>query len=190
MTAGPDLTGRLVRLRRAGLADVPRMTELLQDERVTRYLDHWSDTPYTMERSLEFVTHVASSSDSVGWVVDALEDGAYIGNTSLDSINAADRVCSWGIWLGPPDRWGRGYATEACMLAVEHAFTTLGLHKVVLDVYAGNAAARRAYEKAGFVSEGVRRRHHWDGSRFVDVELMAVFDDNPLYAQPIARGVP
>ncbi len=69
-------------------------------------------------------------------------------------------------------------------LACEYAFRYLGVEKVWLYVFAGNDRARRSYEKAGFVSEGVRRRHYWSDGALTDVEMMAVFSDNPLYADP------
>lgn len=156
------------------------MTELLQDGQVTRYLDHWSDPPYTADKSAAWVTAITAASDAIAWAIEAVEDGAYIGNTGLDAINLVDRRCSWGLWIAPPDRWGRGYGTEACRLAVGHALGALRLHKVTLEVYAGNERARRAYERAGFVVEGTRRRHHWDGERLIDVTEMAVFADSAL----------
>jgi hypothetical protein len=40
----------------------------------------------------------------------------------------------------------------------------LGLHRISLDVFAFNPRVRRAYEKAGFVAEGVLRDAlRWDG---------------------------
>ena len=51
---------------------------------------------------------------------------------------------------------------------LDYAFTALGLHSIMLTVYAFNLAGRRAYEKAGFREVGRRRQghrlggHHWD----------------------------
>jgi hypothetical protein len=36
--------------------------------------------------------------------------------------------------------------------------------------------------KAGFATEGVLRRHYWQGGRLVDLEVVSVFGDHPLYA--------
>ncbi|MDQ2960288.1 MAG: GNAT family N-acetyltransferase [Candidatus Dormibacteraeota bacterium] len=167
-------------------ADVEPLAAALADERVVRYLDHWSRGPYSMSRARQWVTSATPETVRV-WAIECCDDGALIGSTGLDSIDLQNRRCSWGIWTGPPDRWGRGYGTEACMLSVEHAFRTLGLSKVSLSVWAGNDRARRAYEKAGFTSEGVLRRHYLLDGALVDVEVMAVFADNPLYVRRIAQ---
>jgi RimJ/RimL family protein N-acetyltransferase len=100
----------------------------------------------------------------------------------LHQINHRNRNCEWGIWIGPPERWNQGFGTEACRLAVGYAFDHMAMEKVSLDIYEGNDRARRAYQKAGFATEGILRRHYWLGGRLVDVEIMSVFRDHPLYA--------
>jgi ribosomal-protein-alanine N-acetyltransferase/ribosomal-protein-serine acetyltransferase len=51
---------------------------------------------------------------------------------------------------------------------VDHAFGELGLRRLDLRVFPDNAAARRCYEAAGFVQEGVECEAlrigtvHWD----------------------------
>ena len=58
--------------------------------------------------------------------------------------------------------WG----TEATRLIVGYGFEKLGLHRISLEVYAFNPRARRAYEKVGFVAEGVLRDALlWEGER-------------------------
>src|SRR5262245_48613499 len=52
---------------------------------------------------------------------------------------------------------GRGVGRRALALVLEHAFGTLGAHRVWLDVITHNERARRAYAAAGFVHEGVQR---------------------------------
>jgi [ribosomal protein S5]-alanine N-acetyltransferase len=52
-------------------------------------------------------------------------------------------------------RWnGRGFATEAVRLALEHAFTEVGLHRVQAAVMPRNAGSIRVLEKNGFREEG------------------------------------
>jgi len=49
-----------------------------------------------------------------------------------------------------PDRWGRGYATEAVERLLRHGFEELGLRQVWATCYEDNAASRRVLEKCGF----------------------------------------
>ena len=65
-----------------------------------------------------------------------------------------------------------GYGTEATRLTLDYAFTALGLHSVLLKVYAFNLAGLRTYQKAGFREIGRRREAHHMGGRLWDVILM------------------
>ena len=47
------------------------------------------------------------------------------------------------------DRWGRGLATEAASAVRDHAFSALGLDRLVSLIRSGNAASRRVAEKVG-----------------------------------------
>ncbi len=179
-----DITGRLVRLRAFRPDDAHAIAAQLADPRVVTHLAQWSRGPYTLEEAAGWITNHAP--DEVHWAIECLEDGAFIGSTGLHAIDHRNRHCSWGIWTGPPERWGHGYGTEACMLMVEYAFRHLAMEKVLLYVYAGNDRARRSYEKAGFTSEGILRRQYWLNGALADTEVMAVFSENALYANPIA----
>ena len=55
-----------------------------------------------------------------------------------------------------------------------------GAHKIDLEVWPHNEAARRLYERAGFVAEG-RRRRHWrrnSGELWDSIEMSLVLDDH------------
>ena len=84
-----------------------------------------------------------------------VSDGAPVGTASLLAIDWRMRRSMFGIALG--ERRGKGLGTDATRLTLDWAFNMLGLHNVMLNVLPANAAAIRAYEKAGFRRIGVRR---------------------------------
>jgi RimJ/RimL family protein N-acetyltransferase len=69
---------------------------------------------------------------------------------------------------------GRGIGRRAVALVLEHAFGTLGAHRVWLDVMTHNERARRAYAAAGFVHEGIQREALRRGDRYESLALMSV----------------
>jgi RimJ/RimL family protein N-acetyltransferase len=81
-----------------------------------------------------------------------------IGNCGLVSVDERDRTAEFEIVIGEADARGRGYGTEATRLALDHAFTVLGMRNIMLKVYAFNQVGIRAYEKAGFKQFGRRRQ--------------------------------
>lgn len=171
--------GDLVKLRALVPEDGAAITAAVADPEVVRYLDNWAWRPYGPADAQDFIGRHDPS--TVTWAIECLEDGAWIGSTDLHQLDFRNRNCWWGIMVAPPARWGKGYGSEACRLAVGYAFRQLGMEKVYLRVYEGNERGRRAYAKAGFEIEATLPRDHWVEGRLVASHLMAVYRDHPLY---------
>ncbi|HEX2035018.1 MAG TPA: GNAT family protein [Chloroflexota bacterium] len=127
-------------------------------------------TPEALEA--EYERYSKSGPERVQFVVYEWATTRPIGLVGLSQINYAHRTAELGISLGESDCWGKGYGTEATRLVLDYAFTMLGLHNVMLRVYAYNERARRAYLRAGFREIGRRREAHRLGTRVVDEVLM------------------
>ena len=63
-----------------------------------------------------------------------------------------------GYWVAR-EVAGRGVATTAVALALDHCFGPVGLHRVEANVRPENTASRRVVEKLGMVQEGLHRRY-------------------------------
>jgi len=86
------------------------------------------------------------------------------------------RACQSNITIGERDAWGHGYGGESTRLMVDHAFGSLGLHRVALSVFAFNERALRAYARVGFVTEGRSREAIWRDGRWWDEIHMSVLE--------------
>ena len=53
-----------------------------------------------------------------------------------------------------PDAWGRGYATEACVAAIEWAFDVLGWTEVIQSISPANTASQRVAQRLGACNRG------------------------------------
>ena len=100
--------------------------------------------------------------------------GRHVGNIKIGPVNPHHRCASVGLIIGEKARWGRGYATEAIALAARYAFTVLGLHKLTAGVIEGNEGSQRAFEKNGFMVEGVRRRQNFCEGRWRDESILGL----------------
>jgi diamine N-acetyltransferase len=72
-------------------------------------------------------------------------------------------------------------------------FTALGLHSIMLTVYAFNLAGRRAYEQAGFREVGRRRQSHWMGGHYWDeiiMDCLATEFTNPVLSRVFVPDAP
>jgi RimJ/RimL family protein N-acetyltransferase len=103
-----------------------------------------------------------------------LATGEWVGEVVLHDLEPDDRSCRFRILLARPGLYDRGLGTEASSLVLAHAFETVGLHRVELEVLAVNPRARHVYERLGFVHEGTRRESLcWEGA-FIDTEVMSM----------------
>jgi diamine N-acetyltransferase len=106
--------------------------------------------PMTSEKEQDWYDRQSKAEDDVPFTIYERETLRPIGNTGLHGVDHRNRSATFGILIGEPDCRGKGYGTETTRLMLDYAFTALGLHNVMLTVFAFNAA-------------GTRRRHHIAG---------------------------
>jgi [ribosomal protein S5]-alanine N-acetyltransferase len=149
----------------------------LNDPDVNRYLESRFETA-TVASVRDFIRQKSGDRREPFFAI-VLNDGdRHIGNIKLGPINPVHRFAEIGLLIGEKDCWGRGYATEAIEAVTRYAFGALGLHRVSAGCYADNEGSARAFEKAGFSREGVRRSCCLSGERYVDVILLGRVRDN------------
>jgi aminoglycoside 6'-N-acetyltransferase len=89
-------------------------------------------------------------------------DGAVAGLIQFsEELEPRYKHASVDLFLAP-ELHGRGFGTEAVRAVVRHLVAERGHHRITIDPAAGNAAAIRAYEKAGFTRVGIMRRYERD----------------------------
>jgi RimJ/RimL family protein N-acetyltransferase len=175
-----DITGELLKLRAFDPEDAEGMAEILADPEVARYAGSPMLFPLSAERVREWAT--STRPDLYRWALESVEEKCLIGDATLSRIDFRNRNCWFGIVIGPPRRWGRGYGTEATILVTRFGFRHLGMEKVYLGVFEGNDRAKRAYDKAGYRIEAELPRHHLLDGRLVTSSVMAAYSDHPVYA--------
>ncbi|WP_209441042.1 GNAT family N-acetyltransferase [Streptomyces violaceorubidus] len=170
----PVLTGDKTVLRPFTAADADTMWDIVNDPEVVRFTFEPTGE-LTLDRLRSWYGVRTADPDRLDLAVTDRATGELVGEVVLYEWDPAARSCTFRTLLGPRGR-DRGLGSEATRLIVGHAFAQVGLHRVQLEVYADNPRARRAYEKAGFVVEGVRREAALRGGTRVDEVLMAVLD--------------
>lgn len=168
----PVLTGEKTLLRPFTVDDVPVMAEILADPEVLR-LTGSPDEEFGPERLRSWYGTRGEQPDRLDLGVVDRATGELVGEAVLNEWDRHNRNCTFRILIGPRGR-DRGLGTEATRLIVGHAFEQLALHRVSLYVFAFNPRARRAYEKAGFVAEGVERQTLLHDGEWIDAVRMSV----------------
>ena len=151
---------------------VPVYERWINDFEVVRTLGVSGPRPLTTEGEVAWYERTALSDKDVSFTMYERSSLRPIGSSGLHFVDHYNRTATFGILIGEKDCWGKGYGTEATRLMLDYAFTGLGLHNVMLNVFANNERAIRAYRRAGFREIGRRRQAHRTGGDMEDVVFM------------------
>lgn len=160
----------------------------INDFEVLRPLSVRGLQPQTAEGEVAWYERMAVSQTDVEFTIYERSSLRPIGNLGLHQIDHYNRTAIFGILIGEKDCWGKGYGTEATRLVLDYAFTGLGLQNVMLNVFATNERAIRAYTRAGFREIGRRRQAHRVAGNPEDIVLMdclATEFERPITRHPV-----
>jgi RimJ/RimL family protein N-acetyltransferase len=174
----PDaIEGRLVTLRRHVPANLSAFRRWYADVEIAR-LARYQATPMRPEEIERFFAARVVGPDALAMAVHERATDWLIGTCAFSQLDGENGSALYHITIGEPDTWGKGFGTEATRLMVDHAFGTLGLHRVSLYVFEFNERAIRAYQRCGFVIEGRARESIWRDGRWWDELAMSVLESD------------
>lgn len=171
----PTLTGELVLLRPLTDADTPVVIRGLADTESMRLTG--THRRFTTDDVSAALRDWSGRDDRIDLAVTERASGRHAGEVVLNELDRDNLSCGFRIAL-TSEFTDRGLGSEATRLVLGHAFDTVGVHRVELEVYAFNPRARRVYEKIGFVYEGTRRHALRWGREWVDSHIMAMLADD------------
>ncbi len=168
------LEGDRIYLREVRLSDVgENYYQWMNDPEVTRYLEA-RFYPNPVERLREYVAGKLGDRNNVFLAIVLKESDRHIGNIKLGPINWIHRFADVGLLVGEKDCWGKGYATEAIRLVTHYAFNTLDLRRLTAGCYDANMGSAKAFLKAGWQQEGLRKGHFYCNGSYVDEILLGI----------------
>lgn len=182
------LTGEHVRLRALDERDLPHLERWWSDPE-WQVFQQLTVRPQpdgaTQEQFKRWSTN--DSASGAGFSIETIESGQFVGHVTLWGAALPSRSATLGIIVGP-NHVGRGYGTDAVRVAARYGFRSMGLHRIGLAVAAFNTRGLRAYEKAGFQVEGVRREAVFLNGAFTDEVLMGLLRQDWEARPSVARA--
>lgn len=172
------LTDGVVRLRLGTDADVQRITELVQDEEVTRWttIPDGQNSDGTRKWMQRGMAGLATGSDLSLVIADAGTNEP-LGTIGLHEINRASERAVAGYVLARESR-GKGLGRRALRLLCAFAFKELRLARVEVTIEAENRVSRATAEAVGFREEGVLRSYMRIAGRRRDMVMYGLLPDD------------
>ena len=106
--------------------------------------------PFTEAMHQNWLESQVKTGQVAQFIIYVKESDIPIGSVYFRDIDYKAGVAEYGIFIGEDDYIGKGYGTEAAVLALQYAFETMTLQKVFVRVFADNIADVRSYDKVGF----------------------------------------
>ena len=171
--------GALVYLRPREPGDGETIHAWYQDTRIATLM---GDLPRSLawRRSRYDALLAEEATDAYTFIICRLEDDLPVGRLDLFSIDRQNGSAAFGLAIGDPSMWGKGYGTDAVNAVMDFAFGQLRLERLWLDTDDHNARAQAIYEKCGFVREGVFRHAFYQDGRWSDDIRMAMIREEWL----------
>ena len=175
----PILTTKRLILKPLSISHLSQeYVDWLNDSEVYKFLDSGGD--YTLEKLQEYIQAVIQK-DIFFWGIHIRNTGQHIGNIKIDPINHRHGLGEYGIMMGEKSEWGKGYAKESSLKAIDFCFTELNIRKLTLGVVSDNTSAVHLYKKIGFIKEGIFKKHCLYQGEYYDIIKMAIFNQKFTY---------
>lgn len=175
------IIGKRVRLR---LPDTPLDHQLQVEWRNAPAIKpyFYDDEPVSLEGHMRWWESVSVDSEQRFYMIDALTEATEpytilkspipIGTTSLLHIDWRNRTAEYGrLMIGAEEYRGKGggFAFEAEVLLMRHAFNSLNLNRIWGHVLDFNDRVMKLHNKVGFVQEGLLRQHIFKSGKYYDI---------------------
>ena len=134
----------------------------------------WSHAMSSPDAAREFIRRAAElEQEHRGFHWGLWQGDALLGGIPCWSLDAVHRVAELGYWL-VREAHGRGLATSATRIAVNHLFTEHRVNRIEFQCRTENVASRRVAEGVGGQLEGIRRQSHFVAGAFRDHAVYAI----------------
>lgn len=150
-------TSRLI-LREMEESDLQAFFEMDSNPLVHQYLGN--QPLQEMNQSMDIIHFVQQQYIDNGmgrWTILLKESGEYLGWSGLklltEETNSMINIVDVGYRLSPV-HWGKGYATESSLAALEYGFEHLHLSKIYASAHRENKASQHVLKKIGMQISG------------------------------------
>jgi RimJ/RimL family protein N-acetyltransferase len=170
------IAGEHVILRAFERDDAERCYRWMNDPNIVRTLK--SRYPIAFQNEIEWLERAMHANSSERhFAVERKDDRTHIGNASIHDIEWISRTASFGLFIGEPSAWNRGFGSDAIGTLVRFAFEEMNLRKMRINVFEYNERAKHVLLTHGFVQEGRLAREFFREGTYHDILILSRFRD-------------
>ncbi|WP_208559312.1 GNAT family N-acetyltransferase [Marinilactibacillus kalidii] len=166
------MKSKRIHLRPIAIKDTKIYYESTQSEEIM-YMTGTQQT-FTFEQIEEHIKTIIVDDSREDYAICFNKTNEMVGELSIMDIDKRNSAAAFRISMNSTKYTGIGLGSEAIDLIVDYVFNSLNLNRLQLEVYSHNPRGIRAYEKAGFIKEGVLREKLLYNGKYSDEIIMSI----------------
>jgi RimJ/RimL family protein N-acetyltransferase len=171
------IAGEHVILRAFERDDAERCYRWMNDPNIVRTLKTRYPIPFQGEVEwLDRAMHPGSNERQ--FAIERKDDRTHVGNASIHEIDWVSRTGWFGLFIGEPAAWNRGFGSDAIQTLVRFAFDEMNLIKLRINVFEYNERAKHVLLAQGFVQEGKLAREFYRDGVYHDIVILSKFRES------------
>lgn len=125
-------------------------------------------SPETEEKALK---EAISARKIIMWKIYSTAEGknTWVGNVSIQSLDWINRSAEFAILIGEKEYWGKGIASSALFMCMQHVFDKLAFRRFWSGTSALNIGMQKVFKKHKWTQEGVFRNAKFTHGQEVDI---------------------
>ncbi len=168
------IAGEHVILRAFERDDAERCYRWINDPNIVRTLK--TRYPIAFQNEIEWLERAMHPSHvERHFAIERRDDRTHIGNASIHDIDWVSQTAWFGLFIGEPSAWNRGFGGDSIQTLVRFAFDEMNLGKLRINVFDYNDRAKHVLEALGFVQEGCLRRDFFREGSYHDIVILSKF---------------
>ncbi|RAJ12266.1 GNAT family N-acetyltransferase [Arenibacter echinorum] len=166
----PILESERVSLRQFVASDLENVFKGLSHPDIIKYYGISFDSIEATKEQMVWFADLEKNETGIWWAIYSKEDGRFLGAGGLNDMSMEHKKAEIGFWL-LPENWGNGLMTEAMPLILNHAFNSLGLHRIEGFVETKNVNCKKALAKLKFNWEGTMQDCEIKNGEFISLDI-------------------
>jgi len=142
--------------------------------------------PMSQAEAEKWYKELRRDEDRAWYTIVVKKDNRVIGEAGLLHMFKPWRNTDMTIIIGEKNARGKGYGKEAGHLLLNHAFHTLGFHRISVGIVAFNKPAIKYWKTLGFKKEGIEREEYYCDNKYSDFIMMSILENE--YTPPHGKA--
>lgn len=161
-------------LRALTIEDASALFAFMRDKETMKFI-----TPHPVQSDKDMEDKVHGQLDrykeqkEIPWIIVSKSNEEIVGEFHLHKLNMWHKKAEMGVVI-KQEYQHKGVMTEVLEQILAFGFETLGLNRIVGDIFARNQGSEKLLRKYGFRKEGVLRETDFDGKRYHDTVIFSM----------------